>query len=52
MMSNTLIGHPTTSMNTVTPPIHFALPPRPSGMSDGDYVKLLQDQVIQQFLGI
>jgi hypothetical protein len=51
-MSNTSIGHPTTSMNTVAPPIHFAPPPRPSGMSDGDYVKLLQDQVVQQFSGI
>jgi hypothetical protein len=51
-MSNTSISHLTTSMNTVTLPIHFMPLPRPSGMSDRDYVKLLQDQVVQQFSGI
>jgi hypothetical protein len=48
-MSNTSISLPT---STVPPPVHFAPPPRPSGMSDSDYVKLLQDQVVQQFSGV
>jgi len=54
-MGNTSVGLPTTfqpSVSTIAPPTHFTPLPRPGGMSDEEYGKLLHDHIVQQFANI